>query len=160
MFSCQGDYGKKIQSLNINSNTEDRNVFEGVVHMDFFGDSKNYPSLMVLSHQRTFISTSCSYSSEVRLNWTDWSRVGHFEPCLNYCSRIAECVLSYVRFFATPWTVALQTPSMGFPGQEYWGGLLLPSPGDLANPGIEPESPESPALAGGFFTLSHWVSPS
>ena len=68
MFSCQGDYGKKTQSLNINSNTEDRNVFEGVVHMDFFGDSKNYPSLTVLSHQRTFISTSCSYSSEVRLN--------------------------------------------------------------------------------------------
>lgn len=68
MFSCQGDYGKKIQSLNINSNTEDRNVFEGVVHMDFFEDSKNYSSFMVLSHQGNFISTSCSYSSEVRLN--------------------------------------------------------------------------------------------
>jgi len=27
-----------------------------------------------------------------------------------------------------------------------------PSPGDLPDPGIEPESPISPALAGGFFT--------
>ena len=29
--------------------------------------------------------------------------------------------------------------------------MSLPSPGDLPNPGIEPESPVSPALAGGFF---------
>ena len=25
--------------------------------------------------------------------------------------------------------------------REYWSGLLFPSPGDLPNPGIEPESP-------------------
>ena len=43
---------------------------------------------------------------------------------------------------ATPWIVALQTPlSMGFPRQEYWGGLPFPSPGDLPDPGIEPGSP-------------------
>ena len=154
MFSCQGDYGKRIQSLNINSITEDRNVSEDVVRMDLSGDSKNYSSWMVLPHQGTFISTSCSYSSEVRLYWTDWSRVGPFEQCLSYCSRIAQCVLSCVRFFAIPGTVARQAPpSMGFPRQEYWGGLPFSSPGDLTNPGTEPESPESPALAGGFFTV-------
>ena len=38
---------------------------------------------------------------------------------------------------------------MGFPSQEYWGGLPLPSPEDLPDPGTEPMSP---ALAGGFFT--------
>ena len=43
---------------------------------------------------------------------------------------------------ATPWTVALQAPlSMGFYRQVYWSGLPFPSPGDLPNPGIEPESP-------------------
>ena len=37
-----------------------------------------------------------------------------------------------------------------FPGKnEYWSGLPFPSPGDLLSPGIEPESP---ALAGRFFT--------
>ena len=42
---------------------------------------------------------------------------------------------------ATPWTVARQPPlSMGFSRQEYWSGLLFPSPGDLPNPGIEPGS--------------------
>ena len=31
--------------------------------------------------------------------------------------------------------------SMGFSRQEYWSGLLFPSPGDLPNPRIEPRSP-------------------
>ena len=51
--------------------------------------------------------------------------------------------------FETPWTVACQAPlSMGFPRREYWRGLPFPSPGDLPDPGTEPESP---ALAGGVF---------
>ena len=49
--------------------------------------------------------------------------------------------LSHVQLFATPWTVAHQAPpSVGFSKQEYWSGLLFPSPGDLADPGIEPGS--------------------
>ena len=55
----------------------------------------------------------------------------------------------------TLWTVALQAPlSMGFCRQEYWRGLLFPPPVNLPNPGIEPPSLMSPALAGGFFTIS------
>ena len=51
-------------------------------------------------------------------------------------------LLSRVRLFATPWTVAYQVPpSMGFSRQEYWSGLPFPSPGDLPDPGIEPGSP-------------------
>ena len=50
--------------------------------------------------------------------------------------------LSRVRLFATPWTVAYQAPlPVGFSRQEFWSGLLLPSPGDLPNPGTEPGSP-------------------
>ena len=49
--------------------------------------------------------------------------------------------LSLVRLFATPWTVPYHAPlSMGFSGQEYWSGVPLPSPEDLADPGIEPRS--------------------
>ena len=65
------------------------------------------------------------------------------------------CVLSRsgrVWLFVTVWTVACQAPlSMGFCRQEYWSGLPRPPPGDLPDPGIEPMSPTSPALAGGFF---------
>ena len=36
--------------------------------------------------------------------------------------------LSHVWLLATPWTVAYQaSPSMGFPRQEYWSGVPLPS---------------------------------
>ena len=62
-------------------------------------------------------------------------------------------VCSVVPDFATPWTVAQQTPlSMGFFRQEYQSGLLFPTPGDLPDSGIEPASPATPALAGRFFT--------
>ena len=37
-----------------------------------------------------------------------------------------------------PMDCSLPAPlSMGFPRQEYWSGLLFPSPGDLLDPGIE-----------------------
>ena len=52
-----------------------------------------------------------------------------------------------------PYVVAHQVPlSMEFSRQEYWRGLLFPTPGDLPDPGIKPVSPVSPALPGGFFT--------
>ena len=52
------------------------------------------------------------------------------------------CELSPVLLFATLWTMAHQAPlSMEFYKQEYWRELPFPSPGDLANPGIEPASP-------------------
>ena len=43
---------------------------------------------------------------------------------------------------------------MRFSRQEYWSGLPLSPPGDLAHRGIEPVFLMSPALAGGFFTTS------
>ena len=62
---------------------------------------------------------------------------------------------SHIQLFVTPWTTAHQAPlSMGFSRQEYWCGLSCPSPGDLPDPGIKPESLVSPALIGRFFTTS------
>ena len=74
------------------------------------------------------------------------------------CVCVCVCVLrsfSCVRLFMTLWTVAHQAlPSMGFSRQEDWRGLPCPPPGDLPDPGIEPTSVMSPALADGFFTTS------
>ena len=54
---------------------------------------------------------------------------------------------SHVRHFATLWTTACQTPlSMACSRQEYWSGLLCPSPGGSPNPGIKPATLMSPAL--------------
>ena len=55
----------------------------------------------------------------------------------------------------TPWTVDHQALlPMGFSKQAYQVGLPFPTPGDLPNPGMEPESLMSPVLADGFFTNS------
>ena len=62
-------------------------------------------------------------------------------------------MLSRAHLFAMPWAVAHQAPlSLRLSQQEYWSGLPFLAPGDLLEPGIEPTSPEAPALAGGFFT--------
>ena len=67
------------------------------------------------------------------------------------------CVLSHLWLFVTPWTVAHQAPpSMGFSRQEYWSGLLFPTPGDLLDPGIELVSP---ALEADSLPLGHQRSP-
>ena len=53
----------------------------------------------------------------------------------------------------TPWAVAHQAfLSLGFSQQEYWSELPFLPPGDLPDPGIEPESLASPALTDEFFT--------
>ena len=63
------------------------------------------------------------------------------------------CLLSRVRLLVIPWTVARQAPlSVGFSRQESWGGLPFPPPGDPPNPGMEPPSLWSPALAEGVFS--------
>ena len=54
-------------------------------------------------------------------------KVKNAQLCLTLCDRI-DC--------------SPQIPlSVGFSRQEYWRGLSFPSPGDLPDPGIEPESP-------------------
>ena len=67
---------------------------------------------------------------------------------LNSCVVHAQS-LSHVRRFATPWTVACQSPlSMEFSRQEYWSALPFPTPGDISDPEIR----SSPCL----LHLLHW----
>ena len=84
----------------------------------------------------------------------EWSSVNNNVSELAH--GVCVCVLTHftcVRLFMTPWTAVLQAPlSTGFSREEYWSGMPCPPPGDLLDPGIEPASFMSPALAGGFFT--------
>ena len=71
-------------------------------------------------------------------------------PEQRMCMRAQSCLT-----LATPWIIAHQVPlSMGFPGQEYWSGLLFPTPGDLPAPGIKPTSLVPPCIADVFFTTA------
>ena len=71
--------------------------------------------------------------------------------CVHACVHVHTCahahVFSRVQFYAISWTVAhWALLPMEFSRQEYWCGLLFPSPGDLPNPEIEPKFPVSPAF--------------
>ena len=68
----------------------------------------------------------------------------HFH-IITVCSCTISC-FSSIQFFASLWTVAFQAP--------YVHGLPCSSPGDLPDPGKQPVSIASTALAGGFFTTS------
>ena len=63
-------------------------------------------------------------------------------PSASFATESERKSHSHVQLYATPWTVAHQTPpSLGFSRQEQWIGLPLPSPGALPHPKMEPGSP-------------------
>ena len=85
----------------------------------------------------------------------------HPLPVFRELSVLHRCVLNH---FSPVWLLEILWTaiplSRGFSMQKYWSGLSCPPPGDLPNPGIEPASLVSPALAGRFFTASAtWESP-
>ena len=98
-----------------------------------------------LMSQRTWTQYTLLYSVTKFASICDLiliSQVLCFCSAFNFLQRKKVKLLSHVRLFATPWTVAYQAPlSMGFSRQGYQSGLPFPSPGDLPNPGIEPASP-------------------
>ena len=96
--------------------------------------------------------------------WVTREAQSLWEGLLNVC--VCVCVsaqlLSHVWLFTTSWTVPHQVHlSIGFSQQGYWSWLPFPSPGNLPSPGNQTHVswvpfilmfPESPSLAGRFFT--------
>ena len=68
--------------------------------------------------------------------WNYWTKSKQLMQCSNVSDSVIPCQVSL---------------SMEFFRQEYWNKLPFPPPGDLPDPGIEPTSLSSPALAGRFF---------
>ena len=80
-------------------------------------------------------------------NWFQIGKGVHqgciLSPCLFNLNaeKVKVKLLSRVRLFATPWTVAYQAPVHGISQAMVLEWVAFPSPGDLPNPGIEPRSP-------------------
>ena len=93
----------------------------------------------VFSQLESYLCLNVIFFTEYLFLVTIWKACAHAQSCPTLClSR--DC--SPVRLLC-PWD---------FSRQEYWSGLPFPSPGDLPDPGIEPVSLASPALAGRFLT--------
>ena len=60
----------------------------------------------------------------------EWGAIDHLDSVISVFSYVCACSVSQsCPTLATPWTAVHQAPpSMGFPRQEYWSGLPLPSP--------------------------------
>ena len=85
--------------------------------------------------------------------------IQHFKFNLYFPNNV-ECARSLNPTFATPRIAVHKAPlSMEFSRHAHCSWSPFSYPGDLPNPGIEPASPTSPALAGGFFTNNKpWVA--
>ena len=64
---------------------------------------------------------------------------------------VCAWVLNRAQLFVTPWSVAWQAHLSMIFSKEYWRWLPFPPPGDLLDPGMEPASPKSSAIAVRFF---------
>ena len=125
-----------------------------------------FPLPMCFTHGNLYVSLLCSQFPSPPLLPSLCPQVCSPCLCLHCCSanRFISTIfldsiymhwtkvpVSHVWLFVTPRTVAHQLPlSKEFSGQEYWGRLLFSSPGNLPNPGTEPQSF---ALPGRLFTI-------
>ena len=96
-------------------------------------------------HQRIDAFELWCWIRLLRVPWTarrsNQSILKEISPGCSLESKVKVKLLSRVRLFETPWTVAYRVPpSKEFSRQEYWRGLPFLSPGDLPHPGIEPWS--------------------
>ena len=84
----------------------------------------------------------------VRCSWNRGLDATH--SCTSYiCVSLLLCSHQVVSDSLLPHLLQPASKSVRFPRQEHLSGLPCSSPGDLPNPGTEPESP---ALASRFFT--------
>ena len=75
-----------------------------------------------------------------------------YNCCKGPCAVL--CRFSHMQLFATPWAVTCQLSVHGIPQARILEWVAVSFSQDLPDPGIEPTSLMSPALAGGFSITS------
>ena len=131
-----GQRSAEHSACTVSFNTHNNNLW-GRYHCDSMSEMRKLKQSMPndLSKTTQHITDSTKIKLQPVSSWLLAINQYHGEDVCMLSS------FSHVQLFVTPWTVAHQAPlSMGFSRQEYWSESPFPSPGDLSNPGIKPES--------------------
>ena len=133
-WHCRTNAGRRLLSLT-HRLWESHGEATWVLRFAWKTGMPGYPNFLFptqrLARRTQYPDTLCNYLY--------LSRVVTARKWIGVCMHIPS--LSSVWLFATPWTVAPQTPlSMEFPRQEYWSGLPFPTLGDPPDSGIDPAS--------------------
>ena len=108
--------------------------------------------------EQTNYSNDKSKQSSTRQGKTSPQSLTAFPRSWRCCwSCAGDLITKFCLTLVTPCTVAHQALlSTGFPRQEYWSELPCPSPGDLADPGVESASPALQVDSTGWATRNAW----
>ena len=111
-------------------------------------------------HRCVQLTLQLYFSSSTAIS-SRWPRSGYSVVPSPLCKLLQILRDVYANSLQSCWTLCeprgLQPGRLvGFSRQEYWSGVPLPTPEDLPDPGIEPISLMSPALAGEFFKCVCW----
>ena len=106
-----------------------------------------------------WVAISFSRGSSWLRDWTQVSHIAGRRFNLWATREVRSLGLTYMCAYAHSCLTLSDSTDCSSPGslstefsrQEYWSGLPFPTPGDLPDPGIEPSSLPSPAMAGRFF---------
>ena len=110
-------------------------------------------SLLSLEFHMALYSSTISIWNNIKVfpTWKYYFFKAVFFKFITYICANSICVW----LFVTLWSVSLPASSVyEISRQEYWSGLPCPPPGALPDPGIEPASLKTLALAGRFFTTN------
>ena len=119
----------------------------------YFSFADNH--LLAMFWQVLFSVHAWEERATISLSYKDTNPIGARAYLYDFVHACILSCFSCVLLCVTLWTVAHKGPlPMGLSRKDYWSGLSCPPPGDLPNPGSEPVSLISPALAGRFFTTS------
>ena len=97
----------------------------------------------------SILSQLLSQFSPSGLTFPSWTRWASSSKTYYMCFSLFVSVIQFYPTLCNPMDSPMSTV---FSRQEYWSGLLFPSPGHLPDPWIGPLSFASPALAGRCFT--------
>ena len=105
---------------------EDLEVISKIIQNVYDAAAKSFQSCLTLFDPIDSTPPGSPVPGTLQARTLEWAAIS-FSNAWNWKVKVKS--LSRVRLLATPWTAAHQAPqSMGFPRQEHWSGVPLPSP--------------------------------